>query len=164
LGDVGVHIVDFAMFPAGAIKNVYCKLKTFAKAPGNRVGDYVLDANDSAVMTVEFANGALGTIHTTRWSGGHANRLYLKISGTLGSVEIDSERSTSSYRICVGADLDSAQWKDVVAKPTPCNYARFIKSIRTGVQDQPDFARGAEVQKVLDACIDSDAKGLPVKL
>ena len=164
LGDVGVHIVDFATFPAGPLKNVYCKLKTFAKAPGDRVGEYPLDANDSAVMTVEFANGALGTIHTTRWSGGHANRLYLKISGTLGSVEIDSEKSTSSYRLCAGTDLDKAQWKDVACKPTPCNYARFIKSIRTGVQDQPDFARGAAVQKILDACIASDAKGVPVKI
>ena len=163
LGDVGVHIVDFATFPAGRITNVYCKLKTFPKVAGNRVGDYVLDANDSAVMTVEFANGALGTIHTTRWSGGHANRLYLKISGTKGSVEIDSDKSTSSYRICAGADLDKAQWKDVHCKPTPSNYARFIKSIRTDVQDQPDFSRGAEVQKILDACIASDAKGAPVK-
>jgi predicted dehydrogenase len=163
LGDVGVHIVDFATFPAGPISQVYCKLKTFAKAPGDRVGEYVLDANDSAVMTVEFANGALGTIHTTRWSGGHANRLYLKISGTLGSVEIDSEKSTSSYRICTGADLDTATWKDVACKPTPCNYARFIKSIRSGVQDQPDFARGAAVQKILDACITSNATGRTVK-
>ncbi|MFA6959502.1 MAG: Gfo/Idh/MocA family oxidoreductase [Opitutaceae bacterium] len=164
LGDVGVHIVDFATFPAGPIKSVYGKLKAFDKAKGNHVGEYVLDANDSAVMTVEFANGALGTIHTTRWSGGHANRLFLKISGTKGSVEIDSERSTTSYKISVGADLDKAQWKEVTCKPTPNNYARFVKSIRTGKQDQPDFARGAAVQKVLDAVIASDAKGKPVKV
>lgn len=164
LGDIGVHIVDFATFPAGPISSVYGKLKVFDKAKDNRVGEYVLDANDSAVMTVEFANGALGTIHTTRWSGGHANRLFLKISGDKGSVEIDSERSTTSYKISVGADLDKAQWKEVACKPTPNNYARFIKSIRTGKQDQPDFARGAEVQKVLDAVITSDAKGKPVKV
>jgi len=164
LGDVGVHIVDFATFPAGPIKSVYGKLKAFDKAKGNRVGEYVLDANDSAVMTVEFANGALGTIHTTRWSGGHANRLFLKISGTKGSVEIDSERSTISYKLCAGPDLDKAQWKEVACKPTPNNYARFIKSIRTGKQDQPDFSRGAEVQKVLDAVIASDAKGVPIKV
>ena len=164
LGDVGVHIVDFATFPAGPITSVYGKLKVFDKAKDNRVGEYVLDANDSAVMTVEFANGALGTIHTTRWSGGHANRLFLKISGTKGSVEIDSERSTTSYKISTGADLHKAQWKEVACKPTPNNYARFVKSIRTGKQDQPDFARGAEVQKVLDAVITSDAKGKPVKV
>ena len=164
LGDVGVHIVDFATFPAGPIKSVYGKLKTFAKAKGNRVDEYVLDANDSAVMTVEFANGALGTIHTTRWSGGHANRLFLKISGTKGSVEIDSERSTTSYKISIGSDLDQARWKEVATKPTPNNYARFVQSIRTGKQDQPDFARGAEVQKILDAVITSDAKGKPIKI
>ena len=78
LGDVGVHIVDFACFPAGPIAKVYCQLKTFPKAKGNRVGEYVLDANDSAVINVTFQNGALGTIHTTRWCGGHANRLFLE--------------------------------------------------------------------------------------
>ncbi|HEY8933367.1 MAG TPA: Gfo/Idh/MocA family oxidoreductase [Rariglobus sp.] len=164
LGDVGVHIVDFATFPAGPISSVYGKLKVFNKAKDNRIGEYVLDANDSAVMAVEFTNGALGTIHTTRWSGGHANRLFLKISGTTGSVEIDSERSTASYKISVGPDLDKAVWKEVVCKPTPNNYARFIKSIRTGKQDQPDFARGAEVQKILDAVLLSDAKGMPIKV
>ncbi|WP_198529825.1 Gfo/Idh/MocA family protein [Geminisphaera colitermitum] len=164
LGDVGVHIVDFATFPAGPVANVYCKLKAFKKAPRNRIGEYTLDANDSAVMTVEFANGALGTIHTTRWSGGHANRLYLKISGTLGSIEIDSERTTTGYRICTGSDFDKAQWKDVTVKATPSNYQRFITSIRTGKQDQPDFERGAEVQKVLDACFQSDELHAPVSV
>ncbi|MDR0901970.1 MAG: Gfo/Idh/MocA family oxidoreductase [Opitutaceae bacterium] len=164
LGDVGVHIVDFATYPAGSIAKLYCKLKTFKKAPRNRIASYTLDANDSAVMSVEFANGAIGTIHTTRWAGGHANRLHLKISGTLGSVEIDSERATDAYRISTGPALDKAEWKDVRAKPTPNNYRRFIDSIRTGKQQQPDFARGAEVQKVLDACMDSNRADTPVAI
>lgn len=160
LGDVGVHIVDFATFPAGPIAKIYCKLRSFPKVAGDRIGEYILDANDSAVMTVEFANGALGTIHTTRWAGGHANRLFLKISGTLGTVEIDSERSTDSYRFCAGADLDHARWKEVAAAPTPNNYARFVTAIQTGVGEQPDFERGAQVQKVLAACLKSDETGL----
>ncbi|MDP0498403.1 MAG: Gfo/Idh/MocA family oxidoreductase [Verrucomicrobiota bacterium JB024] len=163
LGDVGVHILDFATFPAGPLKSVYCALKTFDKAPGNRIGEYTLDANDSAVMTVEFANGALGTIHTSRWVGGHANRLYLKIAGTLGTVVIDTDWGHDTYRACLGRNLDKAVWKEVKVKSTPNNYARFIKSIRTGKQDQPDFARGAEVQKVLDACYVSDGKHAPVR-
>ncbi|MDR2675412.1 MAG: Gfo/Idh/MocA family oxidoreductase [Opitutaceae bacterium] len=164
LGDIGVHIVDFATYPAGPIASVYCKLKTYKKAPRNRIGSYVLDANDSAVMTVEFANGALGAIHTTRWAGGHANRLHLKISGTLGSIEIDSERATDAYRISTGPSLDKAEWKEVRVKPTPNNYQRFIDGIRTGRQPQPDFVRGAEVQRILDACQDSDRRGGPVSL
>jgi predicted dehydrogenase len=155
LGDIGIHIVDFATYPVGPISRVYCQLKTFPKTKGNKIGKYVLDANDSALLNVEFKNGAAGTIHTTRWAGGHKNDLRLKISGTKGAVEIDSTQATS-YKISIGADLDSCKWKEVKLKPTPSNYERFIKSIRTGKQDQPDFARGAEIQKVLDACFKSD--------
>lgn len=164
LGDVGVHIVDFATFPVGAIASVHCRLKTFPKAAGNRIGGYRLDANDSAVLSVEFKNGALGTIHTTRWCGGHANRLFLKIAGTKGTVEIDSDRATDSYRICAGKDLDTSVWRDVAAGAVPSNHERFVRAIRAGRHDQPDFARGAEIQKVLDACFVSDAKKQPVKL
>lgn len=39
-----------------------------------------------------------------------------------------------------------------------------IGIIGTGVNDQPDFARGAEIQKVLDACIRSDATGRAVRV
>lgn len=164
LGDVGVHIVDFATFPVGPLKSVYCRLKTFPKAKGNRIGEYVLDANDSAVLNVEFANGALGTIHTTRWCGGHANRLFLKIAGTKGTVEVDSDKTTAGYRICSGSDLDKAHWREVEAPAVLNNYQRFIKAIQTGRQDQPDFARGAEMQKVLDACYVSDEKQAPLSL
>jgi predicted dehydrogenase len=164
LGDVGVHIIDFATYPVGHISSVYCRLKAFRKAPRDRVGEYVLDANDSAVLSIEFKNGALGTIHTTRWAGGHINRLYLKISGTKGSVEIDSERTTTGYRISAGKDLDKGRWKDVATAPVPNMYKRFINSILTGKQDQPDFSRGAEIQKTLDACFKSDEEQRPVRV
>jgi predicted dehydrogenase len=164
LGDVGVHIIDFATYPVGHIASVYCRLKAFRKAPRDRVGEYVLDANDSAVLSIEFKNGALGTIHTTRWAGGHINRLYLKISGTKGSVEIDSERTTDGYRISAGKDLDKGVWKNVKALPVPNNYERFVKSILTGKQEEPDFARGAEIQKILDACFKSDAEQRPLRI
>ena len=68
LGDLGVHIVDFATFPVGRIKTINCTLKTLHKAAGDRIGEYVLDANDTAVITAEFANGAVGAITTTRWA------------------------------------------------------------------------------------------------
>ena len=164
LGDVGVHIVDFATYPAGPIKKVFCQLKAFDKAPKNRIGEYPLDANDSAVINVEFANGALGTIHTTRWATGHANRLALKLHGTKGAFSFDADLGVDTYRACVGPDVATATWKDVKVAPTPNNYARFIAAIRTGVTDQPDFARGSQIQRVLDACFESDAAGRPVKV
>lgn len=164
LGDIGVHIVDYATYPVGPLREVSCRLKAFSKAPGDRVGEYVLDANDSAVVNVEFANGALGVIHTSRWVAGHPNRLALKIAGTKGTIAMDSEVSTDSYRECRGAGLDKAEWSEVRCKKVPNNYERFITSIRTGNTAEPDFERGAEVQKVLDACFQSDRERRAVKL
>jgi predicted dehydrogenase len=164
LGDVGVHILDLATFPVGPIREVACKLKTFRKAPRNRIGSYKLDANDSALLTVEFANGALGSIQTTRWMTGHLNRIFLKIAGTEGSVAFDSKLSETAYQICSGPDIETDTWRTVEAKRTPDIHKRFIKSIRTGQPDQPDFRRGAEIQRVLDASFKSHDLRAPVRL
>ncbi|MEI8311806.1 MAG: Gfo/Idh/MocA family oxidoreductase [Verrucomicrobiota bacterium] len=164
LGDVGVHIVDYTTFPCGPIKEVYCRMRAFHKAPGDRIGEYKFDANDSAVLNVEFANGALGTIHTSRWVGGHANRLALKIAGTKGTIAMDSEVSTTAFKICNGKKLNKGEWREVACKAVPTNYQRFISAIQSGTPGEADFARGAEVQKVLDACFESEKSKRPVKL
>ncbi|NQT93362.1 MAG: Gfo/Idh/MocA family oxidoreductase [Lentisphaerae bacterium] len=158
LGDLGVHIVDFATYAAGDVRNVHCRLKTFDKAPGGRIGKYVLDANDSAVITVELSNGALGVIHTSRWATGHANSLRLEVHGDKGALQLNLDESSGQIKLCLGRDVDSNKWKTVTVPGTPNIYQRFIKSIRTGRNDQPDFARGAAIQKILDACVVSDAE------
>jgi len=162
LGDIGVHIVDFASFPAGDLKTVNCRLKTFPKAPGNRVGEYVLDANDSAIITAELKSGAIGTIHTSRWATGHANSLRLRLHGDKGAIMVDLDQAYDTLQICRGEDINAARWQTMKCPKTPNNFERFIKSIRSGDNDQPDFARGAAVQKVLDACLESDRAGQTV--
>ena len=43
LGDVGIHILDFASYGAALdIDHVFCRLRAFDKAPGNRIGEYDL--------------------------------------------------------------------------------------------------------------------------
>ncbi|WP_249260676.1 Gfo/Idh/MocA family protein [Halomonas caseinilytica] len=159
LGDVGVHILDFASFPVGDIAAVTCRLKCFDKAPDNRIGEYSLDANDSALMQVEFAGGALGTIQATRWATGHHNSLTLSVHGDRGALRVDLDAARDRVQVCLGEDVHPARWVDITAPPTPSIYHRFVDSIESGVNDQPDFARGAALQRVLDACFDSDARG-----
>ena len=85
LGDVGIHILDFAAYGAATdIDHVFARLKTFNKAPGGQIGEYMLDANDSFAMSVDFANGALGVVHASRWATGHLNELKLRIYGERG--------------------------------------------------------------------------------
>ena len=164
LGDIGVHIVDFASYPAGQIKKVHCKLQNFKKAPGNKIGEYKLDTNDSAVITAEFAGGAIGTIHLSRYTTGYHNCLQLRVFGDKGAIRIDLDKSKTELEICAGKDRHSAKWRTIKCRKTPSIYQRFIQSIKTGKNDQPDFARGAEIQKVLDACIQSDKMDKTIKV
>ncbi|MCW4149256.1 Gfo/Idh/MocA family oxidoreductase [Halomonas sp. 18H] len=159
LGDVGVHILDFASFPVGDIAAVTCRLKCFDKAPDNRIGEYTLDANDSALMQVEFANGALGTVQATRWATGHHNSLTLSVHGDRGALRVDLDAARDRVEVCLDEDVHPAHWRELTAPPTPSIYRRFVDSVASGINDQPDFARGAALQKVLDACFTADTQG-----
>jgi predicted dehydrogenase len=159
LGDVGIHILDFTTFIAGqAATEVSCLLKTFDKAPGGRIGEYVLDANDSATMQIILENGALGTVAATRFATGHLNDLRLRIYGDKGGLEVGFEGGTSRLRACLGDDILTGIWHEVEAPVLPTIYERFISAIRgEGVAD-PDFARGAALQRLLDRAEQSAAK------
>ncbi len=166
LGDIGVHIFDFMTFVCGDIAKLDCKLKTFDKGIGtDTVNGMKLDANDSFCAMVEFKNGALGTIHSSRWATGHANSLRLRVFGTKGAVCIDLDKSWGEYEICIGKkDVTAFKWKTVKAPKTPNIYNRFVKSIITGKNDQPDFATAAKVQEYLDGCFESDETGKTIKI
>lgn len=164
LGDIGVHIYDLTNLLCGDIARISCTLKTFDKGiPGNQVGEFVFDANDSFVSTVVFANGALGTIHSSRWAIGQANSLRARVFGTLGGLEVDLDRSYDEYRVCIGEEnIKAFKWETVKCPPTPSNYERFISAIRTGRPDPSDFANGVKIQAYLHYSFESDRLGRPV--
>ncbi|HMP77095.1 MAG TPA: Gfo/Idh/MocA family oxidoreductase [Kiritimatiellia bacterium] len=165
LGDIGVHIVDLATYVAAdSIAKLDARLKTFDKAPGNRIGEYALDANDSAYLRAELRGGGIGTIATTRWATGHRNSLAISVHGEKGALRFDLDRSGTEMEVCLGKDVDRAEWKRRVCRKTPNLYQRFIRAIRTGRNDDSDFRRGWEVQRVLDACFVADKKHSPVTI
>ena len=160
LGDVGIHILDFTTFIAGqSVDEISCRLATFHKAPGDQIGEYPLDANDSATMQVTLANGALGTVSATRFATGHHNDLRLRIYGTKGGLEVSWEKNISGLRACLEADMKTATWHDVQAPVLANIYERFIAAVRGGGVADPDFVRGASLQRMLDRAEQSAAKG-----
>ncbi len=160
LGDVGIHILDFATFVAGMpATEVSCLLATFGKAPGNRIGDYVLDANDSATMQVVLENGALGTVGATRFATGHLNDLRLRLYGDQGGLEVSFEKGVSKLGACLGDDILTAAWHEIDCPPVPTIYQRFIAAVRGEGTAEPDFARGAALQRLLDQAEASAAEG-----
>jgi len=157
LGDIGIHIVDFASYGAGHdVTHVFGRLKTFDKAPGNRIGEYDLDANDCFALNVEFDNGAIGTIQASRTAAGQLDQLKLRVYGEKGTIEIVYDTGKSVLCACLGADLDTATWRDIPFDPVETNYQRFIVAVREGKTMEPSFRRAANIQKVLDMAQVSD--------
>ena len=160
LGDVGIHILDFASFGAMSdVRRLGCRLTTFDKAPDGRIGEYTLDANDSFTMLVELENGAAGTVTASRFASGHLNDLTLRLHGTEGGIEVSYVNDVSRLYVCEGPDLTRGRWREVDTPAVTSNYARFVEAIRGSGPADPSFARGAALQKALDAAETSHADG-----
>lgn len=167
LGDIGIHILDFLQFGAGLdIVALQARLQTFDKAPGNRIGAYPLDANDSAVLTVELSNGALGAVHMSRFATGNANDLTLSLYGERGALRVWANSETSRLDGCLGSDRESQHWRPLPSPETPRNEARFVTALRERANGQPDFRHAARLQALLDLSFMSDdqRRMLPVTL
>jgi predicted dehydrogenase len=83
LGDLAAHVVDLARFLVGEFASVSGLVRTFL--PGRKVDDAVEAA-------VEFANGAVGTIESTRLALGNRNSLQWELNGSKGSLYFDMQR------------------------------------------------------------------------
>ncbi len=153
LGDIGVHLFDLATFVLGSsLAEVSCQLTTFDKAPGGKIGDYTLDANDSAVAHGRLKSGASGVFHCTRFATGYLNDLTLEVHGTEGALQLFTTGQTCWLKAHDTAGGDPAAWTDVDPVKVPSLQDRFFAALQDGSAVQPDFARGAEIQAVLAAC------------
>ncbi len=94
LGDLGAHIIDLGRFLIGEMKSVSAVTRTFIKErpliEGKGTGK--VDVDDAFVATVEFENGAIGTLEATRFAGGRKNHQVIEINGEKGSFYFDLER------------------------------------------------------------------------
>jgi predicted dehydrogenase len=94
LGDLGVHIIDLGRYLLGDMKSVSAFTKTFiTERPipdSNERGK--VDVDDAFVATVEFENGAIGTLESTRFAAGRKNYNCFEINGEFGSIRFNLER------------------------------------------------------------------------
>jgi predicted dehydrogenase len=110
LGDLGAHVVDLAHYLVGDIASVSGAMRTFTPL---RDGAEV-DVDDAFAATVEFGQGALGTIEASRSCPGRRNSLRFEINGTGGSLAFNMERlnelewseGTSGFRTILVTDRD----------------------------------------------------------
>ena len=94
IGDLGAHIIDLAHYLVGGIKTISAYTKTFiTERPyedGSGMG--TVDVDDAFVAALEFENGALGTLESTRFAAGRKNYNVFEINAEKGSVRFNLER------------------------------------------------------------------------
>ena len=94
LGDLGAHIIDLAHYLVGEVSSVGAMARTFIEErplpEGGGTGP--VDVDDAFVATVEFANGALGTLEATRFAAGRKNHQVIEINAEKGSIRFNLER------------------------------------------------------------------------
>jgi predicted dehydrogenase len=83
LGDLAAHVVDLARYLVGEVASVSGLVRTFL--PGRQV-------DDAAEAAVEFENGAVGTLESTRLALGRRNAFQWEINGSKASLAFDLER------------------------------------------------------------------------
>jgi len=154
LADLGCHLLDLVTGITGDIRRVHCVFGNFPKIgkngePLSRWQGKALDADDTAVISVEFAAGGMGVLQVSRWASGRANTIKVDVHGTRGALVFDLD---NSYDQVHHHDVASKSWQTERPAPAPSGWQRFVDAVRHGRHDQPDLVRGAQIQAYLDAC------------
>ncbi|MBM3878572.1 MAG: Gfo/Idh/MocA family oxidoreductase [Verrucomicrobia bacterium] len=168
--DMGGHCLDLLEMFFGSIRSVSCCVN-------RTVHDYA--SEDSAVVTVRFANGALGVVDAFFCIPDVASENRLELYGSRGSI---LARGTigqgelgdmTAYLTESGGDYDSQQERVLggqrAIQPAPVNTYRaeieaFGQAILEGRDRVPGADLGLRSQQVLAACYESDRTGRSISI
>lgn len=182
LGGLGSHMIDFAHWAIGDIARVSANLSSFIDRP-DVSGKVTKSANDSAVLSIEFKNGAQGVIHVSNVShvGDRLLEQHFRFHGEAGTLELDVIGDGREVKTTIRGARHTDEHFNIL--PVPDDYwgdvqqsnfmnefyevfskeavgpRLFIDSILEDRPISPNFYDGLKVQEVMDAAIESDQKG-----
>jgi UDP-N-acetyl-2-amino-2-deoxyglucuronate dehydrogenase len=160
----GVHTVDLLLWLLGDVKRVFAKSATAL---------HKIEVEDTIVATLEFADGAIGTLEAaTSAYPGFPRRI--AISGSEGSVVIEHNRIASLKIRDWAPETDS---EEVQRDPGGASshlvadvsghraiIENFIRAIQTGVAPSCDGAEGRRSVEVVEAIYESARTGCAVEV
>ncbi len=111
LGDLGAHIIDLARYLVGEPSKVMGMTKTFVKErpmpDGSGMGEVGVD--DAFTALIEFENGAMGTLESSRFCHGRKNHQVIEINGEKGSIHFNLERLNELDVFWAGEEPNTTQ-------------------------------------------------------
>ncbi len=186
LSELGAHIIDLACWYLGDVTRVTANLATFGKRLTLDGTIMTKPANDSAFLILEFANGAHASLHM---SGANLNGPGLKhtgqitilhgLKGTLETCgdpwsdpprfEITGLRPGMETAESLPIPPDLLEGTEVAApfdifKKSSAGPRQFIDAILNDTPISPNFHDGYQVQRVIEAALESAKSGCTVTL
>ncbi len=197
--DLGSHNVDLARFLVGEISGVNAMTARFVEErplPGAGAATFSAGAGgsgdtgpvtveDAAFVVAEFANGALGTIETSRFALGRKNQHTFEIYGSDGSIVFDLERM-NELQVYSRHDPEHVRgFRTVLATEGVHPYVEawwppghmigyehafhhavvdFVRAVVDGSPIAPTFADGLRATLVLEAALEAARSGRRVEV
>jgi predicted dehydrogenase len=170
LMDMGSHCIDLLEMFFGEVSAVSCMIR-------NSVHDY--PSEDSAIVSLVFKNGAMGTVDSFFCIPDNSSKNILELYGSKGSILATGtigQESSGEMRAWLNDDTpayDASQARGsalgLTINPIPKNtYLAEIEEFSSAILENRDprnsFARGLHSQKVLAACYESARTGRIIPL
>lgn len=92
LTDLGIHFLDLIRYLLGDTDWIQCQTKTFIKKRPDATDKSIfhdVNVDDWALCTIGLKNGGIGTLETSRISGGAGDLSRMEIFGSLGSLRLN---------------------------------------------------------------------------
>jgi UDP-N-acetyl-2-amino-2-deoxyglucuronate dehydrogenase len=160
----GVHTVDLLLWLMGDVERVYAKTVTAL---------HQIEVEDTVVATLEFRNGAVGTIEAgTSIYPGYQRRI--EVTGSEGTMVLEHDRiiradlRTPDPTLVTKAagDKNASASSPIVSDVS--GHRRliedFLRAIETGGSPICDGREGRRSVELIEAIYESSRKGLPVSL
>ena len=180
--DLGSHVISLARFLMGPIESVSAERRiVIPERPTSSGGVLKVEVADEMDAHVRFASGAGGSVAASWIATGRKMALGCEVRGTKGALVIDMERMSELELYTTDQPRGREGFRRVLAGPAHQDYANFvpapghqlgfndiktievrdlIEGLVSSTSDPwPDFREGWEVQRVVDAIIESDREG-----
>jgi len=178
LGDLGSHMIDLSRWLVGDIVGLNAHLKSTVKRYDGE-GQLIEPANDSALLSVRFENGAHGQIVADAMShiGKRGVDVRVEIHGEEGMLEArmtfeqatihGARKDKEDIRMLFNTDYGSGEdWIHpyLILTNQPVGIRHFVDCIVDDRPVSPSFYDGWKTQQVIDAAIESHGSGQWIEL
>ncbi len=144
-----------------------------------------VSVEDAAFMLARFDNGALGSFETSRFAAGRKNYNSFEIYGSRGSLMFNFERMNELEFYSMDDPPEERGFKTILVTESEHPYmsgwwppghgigyehtfvhaaADFINAVVRGESIKPDFHDGLQIQRILEAGLESASRGREIKL